>query len=426
MLRNTVRPVLFLLLVAVVIHTGIGPGMQRSILLFAGILLLSGALLVRDVHRPRTDRAAATDTPVTAIIPAYREEHTLHRSVESLLDVTYDDLAITVVCEPDDDATQDAAEQYTNREDVSLLINGSPGSKAGAINHAVRQADTDVFLVADADEVVDPSFLSAAMRYITDGYDVFQGRRIPEPTGLVESLCYCDRLMVYGFWAVLQRLRFPVPLSSSTVFTREAFDMVGGYNDVLTEDLDFAHLCYREDVAVAQRFNHSNTMEAPHTLQDYWGQRKRWQMGGVQVLHRALTGKYPHPWSFRGIRSTVQALLGVLGQVFLLVVAVQLVAVAAAGALGIAILPLVASMATVFAVSRRDRRDGKLPAFYMRTLLAPVAYPVNGLISLNALTTYVLPGTWDWYRVMKTGEKRNYTGTLFPSPLRSWLLSDTG
>jgi len=392
--------------------------------MFAGVLLLSGAFLVRDVYRPQ-HMSQAAGTPVTAIVPAYNEAHTLHRSIESLLDAAYDDLSIMIVCEPDDGATQRAAKQYTDRENVTLRVNGNPGSKAGAINYAVEQGETDVFLVVDADEVVDPGFLPAAMACIAAGYDVFQGRRVPEPTGLVEALCYCDRMMVYGFWAVLQRLRFPVPLSSSTVFTRDAFTTVDGYNDVLTEDLDFAHLCYRENLAVAQRFNHANTMEAPHTLRDYWGQRKRWQMGGVQVLHRALTGTYPRQWSFRGIRSTLQAVLGVIGQVFLLVVSIQLIAVAATGSYPIAVLPLITSTVTILAVSRRDRRAGKLPAFHLQTLLAPLAYPVNGLISLSALTTYVFPGTWDWYRVTKTGKKRDYTDTVFPALLRSRLPSDT-
>ena len=211
-------------------------------LVFTAFLLLTGILLIYEVSKPATTVSTRHDGPkLTAIIPVYRDANVLHRSVNSLRESPYDNLEIVIACEPDDEATITAAESMTD-EMVSVAINEYPGSKAGAIQTVVERAEADSFAVFDADEIVDPEFLPTGMGALhNEGYDVFQGRRIPEPTGLVETLAYCERVTYHASYKLVELTGFRNCRSSSTVFSRAAYETVGGYDDLLTDDLAFAH-----------------------------------------------------------------------------------------------------------------------------------------------------------------------------------------
>jgi hypothetical protein len=70
-------------------------------------------------------------------------------------------------------------------------------------------------------------------------------------------------VLFHASYKLIERVGFHNCRSSSTVFTREAFETVGGYDDVLTEDLDFSDKCYREGIPVVVSRYRTNSMEAP-------------------------------------------------------------------------------------------------------------------------------------------------------------------
>ncbi|MFB6235183.1 MAG: glycosyltransferase family 2 protein [Halopenitus sp.] len=379
-----------------------------SFVVFTTFLLCSGALLLWEVSRSRDPKTYRHDgPPVDALIPVFRDGAVVERSVESLLDSDYENLRIRVVTEPGDTETIRAAESLAADEPtVEVWENDRPGSKSGAINSAVARSDADHFVVFDADEVVAPSFVPAAMGRLTDGVDVFQGRRVPEPTGLVETLAYCERALFHASYQLVELTGFTNCRSSSTAFTRDALESVGGYQDCLTEDLAFAHAAFRHGLDVEQHRNHVNTMEAPHTLRDLWGQRKRWRTGQVEYLHRVLSGKASGGDPKRRLLSFGRIATSLLGSLLTLTLVSKFLVLFLADAASLYLAPLALLGLLVGGLLWVDVADGvadsSATTWVGAIAAAPVVIPLFGLLTLSALFGYTL--TWDgeWFRVAKT------------------------
>lgn len=371
---------------------------------FSLVVATTGLLLAADVWRTsETANRVESGPPVRAIVPAYEDADVVAESVTSLLENEYDPLRISVVVEPDDDRTRERALELADRHDaVECLVNDAPGSKATAINCAVARSSTEYFVVFDADERAAPEFVSTAMGELLGETDVFQGRRVPRPTGAVETLAYCERVVVQAGYLVGELVGFTHCQSSATGFTREAFEKVGGYTDVLTEDIYFSHQCYRADLAVTQDRRCTSSMEAPHTLRDLWGQRKRWRIGHVQVSHMRIRESLEGEFDLTDVIAVGRALGAVLAGGALLILTAHILFLLLVEP-GSVLVPLASIFGMIGGVWSRDALDGRVGIPAWTITLAPLVYLGHGILTVKAVFEYVL--TWDgeWYQMTKAG-----------------------
>lgn len=200
---------------------------------------------------------------VRAIVPAYRDAEVVDESVTSLLENDYEPSKSP--SSSNRTTTRPKREPGTGRDprtgDVSdqrrPRIEGDRDQQRGRTQRRrslrrVRRGRTGF-----------PEFVSTAMGELTDGTDVFQGRRVPRPSGPVETLAYCERVVVQAGYLASDLVGFTHCQSSATGFTREAFDAVGGFANVLTEDIYFSHQCHRADLTVTANRHCTSSMEAP-------------------------------------------------------------------------------------------------------------------------------------------------------------------
>lgn len=372
---------------------------------FTFFVALTGLLLIREVWTPQDTIDSVTDgATLTAVVPVYRDHEVMETSIESLLESEYENLDIVIVAESDDEVTLERARELASTHDrVEYTINGYPGSKAGAINHAVRETDAEYIAIFDADEWIAPEFLPTAMGSLLDGADVFQGRRVPRPTGVVETVAYCERIVFHASYKLVELFGFTNCRSSSTVLTREAFERVGGYDDMLTEDLDFAHACYREGLTVRQARQCTNTMEAPHTLADLWGQRKRWRVGQIEVLHATVRDAVRGNVGRRGLISIGRMCSSLFGSLITLALTSKLLLLLVLDVESAFLIPFAVLVATIGLVAWQDRRNGRIDGLGWSVLLVPVLYPAFGVLTLRSLLEYGLSWDGSWYHVEKTG-----------------------
>jgi cellulose synthase/poly-beta-1,6-N-acetylglucosamine synthase-like glycosyltransferase len=375
-----------------------------TVAVFTAFVVVTGGYVVRDVWSGAGTRGVRNGPELCALVPAYRDAAVVDVSVESLLDSEYDPVSVAVVVEPNDAETKRRARELAGRHDeVTCLVSRDPGSKAKAINDTVGRVDADYFAVFDADERVSAEFLAVAMEELLGGSDVFQGRRIPRPTGVIETLAYCERLVVQTGYACSELFGFTHCQSSSTAFTREAFDAVDGYDDKLTEDIDFSHKCYRADLTVTRNRGCANTMEAPHTLRDLWGQRKRWRIGHVEVFHSRL-GEALDGQVGPGDLLSVGRAAGALGAgVFLLLFVSQVPLLVLLGVTSAFLVPYACIIAVVGAVWLRDYLDSHVGRPSWAICLAPLVYFGHGVLTVKSFLEYYLTWEGEWYEVTKLG-----------------------
>lgn len=381
-------------------------GGSLTVIIFTIFILATGGYIALGVWRTpsENDSPRTTGPEIHALIPAYREANILDTSVKSLLESTYSPIRVVIVVEPDDVRTRDYAIELARKYPrVDCLVNGEPGSKARAINFAVEQRTADYFAVFDADERISPDFIAGVMEELRSGADIVQGRRIPRPGGVVETLAYCERFIVQAGYACAELLGFTHCQSSSTGFTREAFEIVGGYDDQLTEDIGFSHKCYRANLTVVKNRRLTNTMEAPHTLIDFWGQRKRWRMGHVEVFDSRVRESVSGDFGLGDILSVSRAAGGILGGAFLLIFSTHVFLLVLIGFESAFLIPYASLLIVIGCVWYRDSIDGYIDPPSWHISLAPVVLLLHGILTVKALTEYYLTWEGEWYRVTKTG-----------------------
>lgn len=371
---------------------------------FSTLVTLSGVMLAREVYSERDPDEQVVDGPrLAAVVPVYRDAEVIGESVETLLESNYRNLEIAIVGEPDDEPTLSAAREYAEHPDVQVLVNRYPGSKAGAVNDAVERLDADYFAAFDVDERIDPDFVPTAMYHLLEAdQDIFQARRVPRVTGPVEALAYCERLLFHAGYKLVEPLGFTYCRSSSSAFTREAFEAVDGLDHLLTEDIDFAHKCFRARLAVRQSRNITNEMEAPHTLRDLWGQRKRWRLGHIEIFFKALTGGYERG-GLRGKVSTARIASSLAASIFLVALAAKVVVLLVLDLESFFLLPFTAIALTVAPILYYDYKTGHIVELTPAIALVPLVYPGFGLLTIRCAFEYFLSWNGEWYQVEKAG-----------------------
>ncbi|MFT4892457.1 MAG: cellulose synthase/poly-beta-1,6-N-acetylglucosamine synthase-like glycosyltransferase [Candidatus Nanohaloarchaea archaeon] len=365
---------------------------------FSLTTLFACFLLYKELHLGEKREPVNNSDPVEAIVPVYRDHNVLHKSVESLQQSNYNDLRINVVCEEGDERSIEAAEKL----DCEVVINKYPGSKAGAINTVFEERDSKYFAIFDADEVVSEDFIGHGIGYLKGTkYMVFQGRRVPIPDGLVEKFSYCERAIFHAAYKLQGLLGFPYAKSSSTILTDEAWEKANGYDDMLTEDIDFAHKCWRHDIPVKSDRRYTNLMEAPHTWKDFWNQRKRWLMGVVQIFHKGLKRDYRESPRRKEVFSLLRSFFSFTFPILILILFSNFFVLVVLGLQVFYLLPILVTALAPIIVSASDRKIEGIDFIGFFSLFTFIILLVSGLIALKAALEYVFSWNGEWYLVEK-------------------------
>ncbi|SDE80722.1 glycosyltransferase [Halorientalis regularis] len=374
-----------------------------SSLIFTGFIGVSGVTFLWSLLRDTDPEPVYAGDTVTAIVPVYRDATVLDRSVESLLASEYEDLEVLIVTEEDDERSRERARELATREGVAALVNTRyPGSKAGAVSYAVEETDSEYVAVFDADEVVDPQFLPEAVARLRD-CDVVQGRTVPQPDGLVEELAYYESVLLsyVGRRLLYVFTEFRMAASRAVVMRRSSLSITGGYDtEMLTEDFDFAYTCYKKHLDVEEQLGHPSRIESAHSLRDWWGQRKRWMTGYVQVLHKLVANARP----IRKLRNLTSAAIcagTVVGSFLLLTILSKFVVLFLVGMEAYFLPPLVAVIGVTAAVRFHDWRVGSVDRLGWAWLVVPVIVPLYSLTAIKAVIEYAYGWDGDWYSVEK-------------------------
>jgi GT2 family glycosyltransferase len=168
------------------------------------------------------------------------------------------------------------------------------GFKAGNINHALETvAKEPLFALADADEILPPDFLARlAPRLVADadcGFVQASHRYNPEaPTAFSAAL----GAGIDSHWRWYQPLRnrygFVMLLGHGAVLRRAAWQAVGGFPEIVSEDLAFALRIrehgfrgqFAEDVVCYEDF--------PETMRAFRIRHMKWTRGTCEFLRKEM------------------------------------------------------------------------------------------------------------------------------------------
>jgi cellulose synthase/poly-beta-1,6-N-acetylglucosamine synthase-like glycosyltransferase len=361
------------------------------------LLLYLGGLLRED-----PDALVHAGRSVEAVVPVYGEPEVLDRSVTALAASTYEDLTVTVVCEPGDRPSLDrAADLAAEYGFVQHIVNDRPGSKAGALNDAVERSDAEIIALFDADQEPHPKLIAHGAAALQD-HDIARIRSLPRPTGLLESMAYYEYLLLFFLPQKLVRalLGLGIVGTRSVLLERSVFETVGQFDEEsLTEDMDFTHRCHQADLSIRELQYYPCFEEPAHTLRDWWGQRVRWMTGHVSVCHRQVCDRCD-PFDADSMSSAL-TLVGTFVAGIVLATTLPKLFLAAASSPGFVAAGLSGIFGIVLTTRAIDNHTAGTDGLDLGWLLVPVALTLFGLVVVQVVCSYVLGRKQDWYHAEK-------------------------
>lgn len=189
---------------------------------------------------------------VSVIIPTYNRPHLVNRAIQSLLDQTYKDIEIIIIDGSPNDKTKKALQpyltnhrvHYTHQEDVHVGSIGDRGKIAKARNAGIKISNGKYIACLDDDDFwCDSRKLEKQVRFLEEhsGYVLCGGGVIvinkENPKKILKTL----KLYPEKDEDIRQSMLIGDIFTSSTVvFRKESWEIVGGYDEThpLGEDWD--------------------------------------------------------------------------------------------------------------------------------------------------------------------------------------------
>ncbi|MCW6508008.1 glycosyltransferase [Lichenifustis flavocetrariae] len=266
-----------------------------AFLLAVAVRLAATAASPEPASRDQVDRIPDHDLPLYSIVvPLYREAPEVRRLTAALsrLDYPRSKLDILLMIEADDRSTLAALERLDLPACYRIVMapDGRPRTKPRALNVALQFARGRFLVVYDAEDEPEPNQLRVALAGFRASPDVacLQARLAID--NIADS--WLTRMFALEYAALfhvvnpgLAALGLPIPLGgTSNHFRADVLRRVNGWDAWnVTEDIDLGIRLARLGHRVATI--PSNTFEeAPHRLDAWLAQRRRWQKGWMVTL----------------------------------------------------------------------------------------------------------------------------------------------
>ena len=279
----------------------------------------------REIVRERRAAKLALTVPplppylpsVSVIVPAFREETVIVRTVESLLAQQYGGmLEVIVVDDGSPDNTFAVARDAFDGDARVTVLTKPNGGKSSALNYGIARAQGEIVIGLDADTLFESDTV----------FELVKPLARPDVAAVAGNAKVGNRLNLITRWQAIEyvtsqnldRRAFSL-LNGITVvpgavgaWRREAVAAVGGFShDTLAEDQDLTLTLLAEGHRVAYAPAAVAWTEAPDTVKGLLKQRFRWSFGTLQCMwkhkHVLLRPRYgtlgmialPNTWVFQ-------------------------------------------------------------------------------------------------------------------------------
>jgi len=330
-LYQTLRGMILFILWYVVLMNGV------SLLQMVSALFIT-PIYIKKARRQRNRHIGAAEymIPVSILVPAHNEELTILDSIKSMLNLNYMNYEIIVINDGSDDKTLETVINafglhkiiYPLRERLATkkirgiyynpdmprlhLIDKENGGKSDALNAGINLSRYPYILSLDADTLMEgDALLRIAMAFIQDKYTIAVGGMIRVANGCrindgrITSVGLPDK-----FWALLQTIEYfrsfmvgrigwnsfnslCIISGAFAAFQKDAVLSVGGYTTgTVGEDMDLVIKLHRSMYSRHYKYKVSFLpdpvcwTQVPDNLSTLHTQRRRWQIGLIDVLMR--------------------------------------------------------------------------------------------------------------------------------------------
>ncbi len=221
----------------------------------------------------------------SVIIPAWNEEKSVERTMNSILNSDYPSFEVIFVDDGSTDKTYEIAKKY-EKDDRIKVFTKENGGKATALNLGIKYAKGDVIFSMDADTIVDKRAMRRMVRYFKDEdvMSVTPAMLIDRPNTImrrVQQIEYVLGVFLRKVFATLNAIY--IAPGAFTVYRKSFFDKYGGY-DVgnITEDMELALRIQSKGYKTENAPNAVIHTTGPPNFKTLRKQRVRWYTGLIK------------------------------------------------------------------------------------------------------------------------------------------------
>ena len=268
-----------------------------DILMGARLLLIGILAIIDRLRKPHAKASPGFNPRVAVLIPAYKEETVIVRTIRSVLNSDYKNLRIIVIDDGSPDRTAEVAcEAYAAEIAAGHIevLTKQNGGKAAALNYALERLTEEIYVGIDADTVIAADAISKLIPHFED----------PRIGAMAGNAKVGNRVNLWTRWQALEYI-------TSQNFERRALDLfhvvtvvpgaigawrtapvkaAGGYPiNTVAEDADLTMNILEQGYRVDYEDRSLAFTEAPIDMGGLMRQRFRWSFGTLQAIwkHRA-------------------------------------------------------------------------------------------------------------------------------------------
>ncbi len=244
--------------------------------------------------------------PVSIIVPAYNEEITAVKTIQSLLKTKYDNFEIIFVDDGSKDKTFEIVSAAYSGDTRVKIFTKPNGGKASALNYGIDHASYDFVVCIDADTQLKDDAVYHLMTYFSD-------EEIGAVAGTVKvgnenNLITRWQSIEYITAQNMDRRAFDL-LNSITVvpgaigaFRKTAINDAGGFTyDTLAEDCDLTMRILKQDYIIKNCAEAIAYTEAPESVSMLLKQRFRWSFGVMQSFWKNRKALFNKKYKYFGM-----------------------------------------------------------------------------------------------------------------------------
>ncbi|MGB9913919.1 MAG: glycosyltransferase [Candidatus Bathyarchaeales archaeon] len=216
---------------------------------------------------------------ISVFIPVYKESQQLPNILKKLVLQDVSKEIFVSIDKPEAEFLEKIQRCFGN---VQFIINEKRIGKANALNSAVNLSTGKVLLFLDADIELpnDPDFLKKIIDELKNADILDLKKRVIRNSFLAKMTYYEYFTFNVSAWIASERLRrCPATNGAAFAIRREVFDAVGGFSNVVAEDLDIATKAFFKGYS----FAYTNKVEVLNVVHSSWRkwfkQRRRWAIG---------------------------------------------------------------------------------------------------------------------------------------------------
>ena len=241
---------------------------------------------------------------VTVIIPAFNEEKSIARTIESITKSNYpkNKFEIIVIDDGSKDKTLEIAKKYKSK--LVKVYTKKNGGKGTALNLAIEKCTGDIIFSMDADTFVAPHSVKEMVRYFKtpDVMSVTPSMLIHKPKGALQRIQQAEYLFGLFIRKAFSSVNaIHVTPGAFSAYRKSFFDKYGAYDeDNITEDLEMSLRIQHKGYAIQYSAESPAYTIAPNKFKPLMIQRRRW-----------YTGLMKNTWKYKGIFGTKHGDLGI-------------------------------------------------------------------------------------------------------------------